>query len=328
MLIELLTFAQKLTSPGILGVAMIGMKGIPGCLNNVSIAHKFRISNQSSFHLSFWELARGRKYVSLYLEVHSVLHDDKLRDNSATRNFSRNFHQVYNHSSLLPFKAKHFPNIVLVMKNTHDLDRITEKNYIHKSFNSEQVKFSVEFLKGCNKTAYVTSELHAHELAAELDRKGYKDVYVGSKGLSENIMGIRASNWLSTNSFLLKLRGAQSSGIWEWWHNLVKKHFTKTRRGLKTNKLKQTTDNLTRNALNDDEEKWQVDGLKKPDMKGNVLVIFSVWGMGCVLAISLFCVEIRALIRKLMVELKWKLCKWASLCCSIFKIMLLFVLRI
>ena len=57
--------------------------------------------------------------------------------------------------------------------------------------------------------------------------RGKENVYVGEKPLVEKRFGVYFNGFLACNNLYKRIKGAESSGIANWWSGLVVKHSSK-----------------------------------------------------------------------------------------------------
>lgn len=198
-----------------------------------------------------------------------------------------------NMSKLLPLPGKSLLNIAQAIKM---------KQNVVDALNFEQDKTALDILFKCNQTTFITSQLQALELATELKRNDYPDVFVGTEPILRQGVGVGFRGLLSSKTFFVRLGGAHASGIWKWWSQLVQNHFTKTSRGARFQPRDKLLDGWRRESSNITRE-WANIGLKRPKMSGNILVIFTVWGAGNLVAIFVSVVEARMMLVNIMLRL-------------------------
>ncbi|CAL8121436.1 unnamed protein product [Orchesella dallaii] len=120
-----------------------------------------------------------------------------------------------------------------------------------------------DFIDQCNRTALLLPQHLCMKHAHRLQRLKKDDVFVGKEAYVNNLYTFTLT--YRKPSFIIKrLSGTKESGIWEWWLKLAKGGY----------KLYQTRKVLT-----------------KPNLDGNVLVIFSLLCIGLVVACAIFVLE-------------------------------------
>lgn len=123
-------------------------------------------------------------------------------------------------------------------------------------------------LSECQKVALILPEMMCHEFALQLKKLHESAVVsIGKESLyvQNTVFVLRG---VMTPRIPRRIKGVQASGIWDWWVQFIH------------SRLKLYT-------VDDFEH------LKKPTMKGNILVVFSIWGIGLILGVSGLLLELR-----------------------------------
>ncbi|CAL8121440.1 unnamed protein product [Orchesella dallaii] len=137
------------------------------------------------------------------------------------------------------------------------------KTALQERFWTKEDLILADFIDQCNRTALVLPQHLCMKHAYRLQRLKRDDVFVGEETYVNNLYTFSLTYRIP--SFIIKrLSGSKESGIWEWWLKLAKGGY----------KLYQTRKVLT-----------------KPNLDGNVLVIFSLLCIGLVVACAILVLE-------------------------------------
>lgn len=137
---------------------------------------------------------------------------------------------------------------------------------MRKFYSGEERKGLLNLLGKCEKTALLLPEYEIIEYAKTLYDEGHSDISIGKESIGTKI-AFSIKGFLPQYIFR-RIESTNLAGLWLRWINLVK--------GIEILKFK-------------DSKRMS---LKKPDMSGNVLVIFMVLGLGLVCAAFLYFIEL------------------------------------
>lgn len=87
-------------------------------------------------------------------------------------------------------------------------------------------------LEICNYTAFIEEETKLLEWEMILRHKGVKKLSVGKEVLVSRSIGYLFKGWMPTFIYQ-RIAGVKSSGILEWWNNIISEHLAKVRRNVK-----------------------------------------------------------------------------------------------
>ena len=158
---------------------------------------------------------------------------------------------------------------------------------------SQQVEKQMEVdsfneLRKCERRAVVANEFFVNEMASNLLRDGRRNVYVGKNKLVENQLGINFKGFLTCNIFYKRVKGAESSGIWNWWNKLVVNHVAKINRHgslIERNSTESAKDNVGK-------DEGEIENEFEPaKLLGRIQIVFITWVGGTFLAIIAFFIE-------------------------------------
>ncbi|CAL8121398.1 unnamed protein product [Orchesella dallaii] len=165
------------------------------------------------------------------------------------------------------------PNLISVLKTRfEEIETINPfpfkasegiENHLQERFWTQEDQMLAEFIDQCNRTALVLPQHLCMKHAHRLQRLRRDDVSVGEETYVNRLYTF--SLIYRIPSFIIKrLGGTKQSGIWEWWLKLLKG----------SDKLYQPHKVLT-----------------KPNLDGNVLVIFALLCIGLCVASACFLLE-------------------------------------
>lgn len=124
-----------------------------------------------------------------------------------------------------------------------------------------------EFLKTCRSSAAVLPSFMSRLYQLKLKKLGRPFVYLGKENFYVTKIGFSMTGYVP-NFLLERFRSVESSGIWEWLSKISDREFSDI----------------------EDESEFS-EPLKKPSLNGNVVVIFTLFLCGCVLATTIFLAE-------------------------------------
>ncbi|CAL8145838.1 unnamed protein product [Orchesella dallaii] len=191
---------DKFTIYTMLNVKSIYNIATPWPLENVTHISSHQISGYSGLR---------KRYQSIHSEVFSL---------------SQRF------SSLNKSKRNEDNKILLANTQLHPLagnvfESIGRQNKFYmlasESLLKAQRKLLFDAIKICNRTAIIVPELFAIGMAERLKKvSGFKYVFVGIETLFKNKIAFEFSGWIP-NRIWGRVEALRTSGIWEWWSNVV-----------------------------------------------------------------------------------------------------------
>ncbi|CAL8121474.1 unnamed protein product [Orchesella dallaii] len=227
--------------------------------------------NWSNFNVTQHYISVGRRNVRVHSEI--LISLDGLLDKKKAL-----LTKAYNDSILLMELVKNstdmHPNLFSALKPLFaEIDSIDPfpfhsssamiSNPLIERLTKEEDLILTKFIEECNKTALVLPQHLCMKHAHRLQRLGKDDVFIGEETYVKHLYTYYLIHRIP--SFIIKrLSGTKESGIWEWWLKLLKGSDT-LYQGHKV--------------------------LKKPNLDGNVLVIFSLLCIGLCVASVIFVVE-------------------------------------
>ncbi|CAL8069490.1 unnamed protein product [Orchesella dallaii] len=132
-----------------------------------------------------------------------------------------------------------------------------------------------DLIKVCNKTAILLPEIDAYPLYYKLLQEKFKDVYLSKEAFFALSYGVLF--WRSVNPFILqRAQGMVQSNIMEHWNQFVVHFMTSVKSGYGGRTLLAHS----------------VEPVAS-DMKGNIVVVFTLLPLGVVVSILIFVIEIR-----------------------------------
>ncbi|CAL8129397.1 unnamed protein product [Orchesella dallaii] len=181
---------------------------------------------------------------------------------------------VDEHSAMHPNLSQVFRRRVEEVEALNPVPKFSFPNVtskLSKSFWREQNDVLDKFISKCDRRALVLPNYLCWEYARSLKKLGYPDVYVGDEAYT-NPTYVFSLTGLVPPFVVTRLSGIQEAGIWGRFSALF--------------------DDKSR--IND--TLWN-GVLEKPTLEGNVLLIFSVWSIGEVVAVLCFFCEIWRILR-------------------------------
>jgi len=137
----------------------------------------------------------------------------------------------------------------------------------------------VEILEKCNQTALFLPDVDAHQTYYKLRRNGTirRKVYISENEMFRLTYKFSFGRWLN-QKILSKIMGLESSGILDWWSNLIVNYMSRLR-ATGSGESEEVSSNLD----------------------GNISVIFVVLAVGLAGCIAIFAIEVRKLILNLAI---------------------------
>lgn len=129
-----------------------------------------------------------------------------------------------------------------------------------ENFLSMATRQLLETVKTCNKTAIITSYENCIDFYRQLVQANYTDVYIGTEQHFESNIEFEFHGfWPYYILKRLKLLQGEM-GVWRWWERVKGRHLTV-----------------------DEMSQWRTGTFRPPNMTGNILVLFTLYMVGCCL---------------------------------------------
>ncbi|CAL8140847.1 unnamed protein product [Orchesella dallaii] len=145
------------------------------------------------------------------------------------------------------------------------------RNHPWETFFIRQWVLVANDLRRCKNSAAILPEVFALQMVQGFRKVGKKYAFVGKDPLFTEVFQLELSGWIPFNVWR-RVRATETSGVWNWWKKVV--------------------GSVSRSVSEEDFRRASELIVGTPTMKGNVVIIFILFLMSCMVSLASFFVEL------------------------------------